>query len=107
MIIVKFNLANSNNYEWEDGTITQKSGTWSIAKATQTITASTTSVTLNSENLTDTVTISGAVGVLQTPVSSDTTVVTASLSSDVITVSNVNEKSGTVTVFWLLKIYPV
>ena len=95
---VYFNLANSNNYEWTDGTIIQKSGNWSIAKATQTITASTLSVTLNSNNLTDTITISGAEGELQTPVSSDTTVVTASLNNNVITVSNVNEKSGTVTV---------
>ena len=77
---VKFNLASVDNMKWSDNTTTQKTANWSIAKATQTITLSANTVLLDSTtpNATVTVTYNGDGAVTAT--SSDTTVVTTTVS---------------------------
>lgn len=93
---VTFDL-NDPNYKWSDNTTSQKTGTWSIAKADQTITLSANSATLDADHLTATVTVSGAQGTISVS-SSDSTVATASVSGNTITISNVNQKSGSATI---------
>lgn len=86
------------DYKWSDDTIAPKSVAWSIAKATGSITLSKNSVSLDTTTTSDTVTVSrlgdGAISVE----SSDTSVVTVSLSGDTITVTEVDEGSATITV---------
>jgi hypothetical protein len=86
------------DYKWSDNTLAPKSVAWSIAKATGSITLSKNSVSLDTTTTSDTVTVSrlgdGAISVE----SSDTSVVTVSLSGDTITVTEVDEGSATITV---------
>ena len=91
---VTFALADSDNYEWVSGSLSQ---TWTIAKADQTITLSTNSVTLDSDHLTASVTVTGAEGAISAT-TSDNTVATASVSGDIVTISNVNETNGSATI---------
>jgi hypothetical protein len=86
------------DYKWSDDTIAPKSVAWSIAKATGAITLSKDSISLDATTTSDTVTVTrlgdGAISVE----SSDTSVVTVSLSGDTITVTEVDEGSATITV---------
>lgn len=86
------------DYKWSDNTIAPKSVNWSIAKAAGSITLSKNSVSLDATTTSDTVTVTrlgdGAISVE----SSDTSVVTVSLSGDTITVTEVDEGSATITV---------
>lgn len=86
------------NYKWSDGTTAAKSVTWSIAKAAGSLSLNKTSVTLNSDKLTDTVTVTRSGNGAISATSSDTSVATVSISGNVITVSHVNKKSGTATI---------
>ena len=95
---VLFDLVDSSNMEWSDGTTSQKSGSWVIAKAAGGCTLSKNTVTLDMSTLTDIVTISNATGNVTGVSSSDTSVATASLSGSEVTISNVNENSGTATI---------
>ena len=95
---VLFDLVDSSNMEWSDGTTGQKSGSWVIAKAAGGCTLSKNTVTLDMSTLTDIVTISNATGNVTGVSSSDTSVATASLSGFEVTISNVNENSGTATI---------
>ena len=95
---VYFDLVDTSNYEWSDGTTVQKSATWTIAKATQMISASSTSVTLpdgTSDSIT--VTISGSQGTL-TATPADSTIATASVSGSTVTITSPNQKSGSTTI---------
>ena len=87
-----------DDYKWSDNTLAPKSVAWSIAKAAGSITLSKDSISLDTTTTSDTVTVSrlgdGAISVE----SSDTSVVTVSLSGDTITVTEVDEGSATITV---------
>ena len=93
------------DWEWSDG-IQESEGisargtlvsAWSIAKANAQATLSSNSVTLNADNLSDTVTVSNASGTV-TVSSGDTSIATASISNDTITISSVDGTNGTVDI---------
>lgn len=86
------------DYRWSDGTTTAKSVTWSIGKATGTLTVSKTSITLNLSTLTDTFTIGGNYDGTLSVVSSATGVATVSRSGTTVTVSHVNQTNGEATI---------
>lgn len=86
------------NYKWTDGTTTAKSVTWNIAKAAGSLSLSKTSVVLNTDKLSDTVTVTRAGDGVISATSSDTSVATVSVSGNIITVNHVNKKSGTATI---------
>jgi len=90
-------LIKPNKYEWADGTVTDKTIGWSIGKANGNVSLSSTSVTLDNDHLTQTVTASNATGALSVS-SSATSIATASISGNTITISNVNKTDGTATV---------
>ena len=87
-----------DDYCWSDGSTNAKTVSWSIGKATGTLTVSKTSVTLDKSNLTATFTIGGNHDGTISVVSSATSIATASRSGNTVTVSNVNQKTGTATI---------
>lgn len=88
----------TTNYRWSDGTTTAKSVTWSIGKAAGSLSLSTSSVTLNTSNLTKTVTVTRAGDGAITATSNNTSVATASVSGNTITISHVNKTTGSATI---------
>ena len=86
------------DYRWSDGTTTAKSVTWSIGKATGTLTVSKTSITLNLSTLTDTFTIGGNYDGTLSVTSNKTSVATVSRSGTTATVSHVNQTNGEATI---------
>lgn len=86
------------DYKWSDDTLAPKSVAWSIAKATGAITLSKNSISLDATTTSDTVTVSRLGDGVISVESSDTAVVTVSLSGDTITVTEVDEGSATITV---------
>lgn len=86
------------DYCWSDGSTTAKEVSWTIAKAAGSLSLNKTSVTLNTDKLTDTVTVTRAGDGKISATSSDTSVATVSISGNVITVSHVNKKSGKATI---------
>jgi len=94
----KFSLKDKVNYTWADGTTADKSVAWSIGKAQASITLDKSSVVLNGDKLSETVNIS-SVGMTSIMVmSSDMTVAMASLNGNVLTISSVDETTGTATI---------
>ena len=75
-----------------------KSGTWSIARATPTLSISPTSLTLNSSSATGSITVTRSGDGAVTATSSNTGVATASVSGTTVTVSAVADGSATITV---------
>lgn len=93
-----YTLSDTDNYEWAssfDGNLV-----WSIGKKATTISISPTSVSLDVDHLTATATVTSdnPDGTFATPTSSDSGVATATISNRVVTVSNVNQTSGTATI---------
>lgn len=88
----------TTNYRWSDGTTTAKSVTWSIGKAAGSLTLSVSSVTLNTSNLTKTVTVTRAGDGTITATSNNTGVATVSVSGNTITISHVNKTTGSATI---------
>lgn len=86
------------DYRWSDGTTTAKNVTWSIGKATGTLTVSKTSIALNSSARSSTFTIGGNYDGTLSVVSSATGIATVSRSGTTVTVSSVNDTTGTATV---------
>ena len=86
------------NYRWSDGSTTAKSVNWTIGNAAGSLTLSKSSITLNSTTKSTTFTITRAGDGKITVKSSDTTVATVSLSGTTVTVSSVNDKTGTATI---------
>lgn len=84
-------------YCWPDSTTTTKNVTWSIGKATGSVTLDKTSVTLNTsaKSVVVSVTRSGDGAISAT--SSDTTVASASVSGTNVTITSVGNKTGTAT----------
>ena len=93
-----FILKDKTNYTWADGTTADKSVTWTIGKAQASISLSKNSVTLNGDKLTDTVTITSVGMNSVAAMSSDTSIATISMSGSTLTISNVNETTGTATI---------
>lgn len=88
----------TENYRWSDGTTTAKSVNWSIDKAAGSLTLSKSSITLNSSTKSTTFTVTRAGDGAITVNSSDTSVAKATLSGTTVTVSSVNETTGTATI---------
>lgn len=86
------------NYRWSDGTTTAKSVNWTIGKAAGSLTLSKSSITLNSTTKSATFTVTRSGDGAITVESSDTSVATATLSGTTVTVSSVNDKTGTATI---------
>ncbi len=84
--------------KWFDDTEEAKSVTWTIAKATGTLSLNKTSISLSASATSDTITVTrsgdGAIGA----VSSDTAVATVSVSGTTVTVTGVGTGTATVTV---------
>ena len=85
-------------YAWSDGTKSTKSVNWSIGKAAGSLSLSATSVTLNSSNLTSTVTVTRAGDGAISASSNNTGVATVSVSGNSVTISHVNQTRGTATI---------
>ena len=88
----------TSNYEWSDGTTTAKSVSWTIGKAAGSLSISPTSLTLNNSNPTGKITVTRAGNGTITAESSNTGIVTVSVSGNEVTVNNVNQTSGSATV---------
>lgn len=84
-------IAETTNYE----AVTTGNTSFTIEKAAGAATLSKTSVTLDADNPTASVTVTGATGTISVGGSSDSTVATASISGNTVTISNVNKKNGT------------
>ena len=84
-----------DDYMWSDGTTSAKSVSWKIGKAAGTLTVDKTSVLLNMTTLTDTITIGGNHDGTVSVVSSAAGIATATVEGSVITVSHVNQTTGT------------
>lgn len=86
------------NYRWSDGTTTGKQVAWTIGKASGYSSISPTSLTLNGSAKTGSITVTrygtGAI----TATSSNTDIATVSVSGNVVTVSSVNDTTGSATI---------
>lgn len=94
---ITFSLINPN-VTWLDSTTTDKTASWSIAKAAGSLSISPTTISLNTSQLTDTITVTRTGDGAISAVSSDTSIATVSLSGTTITVTAVANGSATVTV---------
>ena len=90
-------LKNTAKMYWNDLTTADLTYEYSISKANQTLVLSSNSVTLDTDHLTATVTVTGAQTTLSAT-TSDNTVATASVSGSTVTISNVNETNGSATI---------
>lgn len=88
----------TSNYEWSDGTTAAKSVNWTIGKAAGSLSISPTSLTLDNSNPTGKITVTRAGNGTITAESSNTGIVTVSVSGNEVTVNNVNRTSGSATV---------
>ncbi len=88
----------TEDYMWSDGTTTAKTVSWSIGKAAGSLSLSTAAVTLSASALTGKVTVTRAGDGAITASSSDTSVATVSVSSNEVTISHVNQKTGNATI---------
>lgn len=87
-----------SGYEWSDGTVEDKTISWSIQKATENIILSSETATLDEDHLTVAITVSNLQGRSISAVSDDTTVATVSVENGTVTIQHVNQTSGTATV---------
>ena len=87
-----------DDYMWSDGTITAKSVSWKIGKAAGSLTLSASSVTLNSNTTSKTVTVTRPGNGTITATSNNTGVATVSVSGTTLTISSVNSTTGTTTI---------
>lgn len=90
-------LKNSAQYFWKDLTNAPKTHTWTITKAAGSVTLSESSVTLDEELYSTTVTVSDATGAVSVS-SSDESVATASIDGDTITITSPDGKTGTAVI---------
>lgn len=88
----------TTDYRWGDGTTTAKTVSWSIGKATGTLTVSPNSIELSPSNLSDTFTIGGNHDGTISVVSNNTGIATVSRSGNTVTVNNVNQTTGNTTI---------
>lgn len=88
----------ADDYCWSDNTTAAKIVSWTIGKATGSLTVSASALTLNTSALTGSITLGGNYDGTVTVASSNTSVATVSRSGTAVTVSNVNQTTGTATV---------
>ena len=94
---ITFELNDTANTEWSDGTITDKVKNWSIAKANQTISLSSYSVTVNGATSTAQVSVIGSQGAVRA-ISSMPTIASASVNGSTITITGLTNGSATISV---------
>lgn len=85
----------TDNYKWSDGATTARTVSWSIGKAAGSLSLSTSAVTLNPSNLTAAVTVTRPGDGAVAATSSNTSVATVSVSGTTVTISHVNQTTGT------------
>lgn len=88
----------NTNYTWADGTTTAKSITWTIGKASYTLSLSKTSVTLDTDTSTTTATVTRSGTGAISAVSSSTAVATVSVSGTTLTITALTSGTATITV---------
>lgn len=88
----------NDDYMWSDGTTTAKSVSWTIGKAAGSLSLSKTSITLNSDTTSATFTVNRAGDGTISVESSNTSIATATVSGNVVTVKSVNDTTGTATI---------
>lgn len=86
------------NYRWSDGTTTAKTVAWSIGKAAGSLSISPTSMTLDMNNKTKTITVTRAGDGTISAVSGNTAAATVSVSGNTVTVTGKANGSATITV---------
>lgn len=87
------------DYCWSDGSTGAKEVSWTIGKAAGSLSLNKTSIVLNSDKLTDTITVTRAGNGVISATSSDTSIAKiSSINDNVITISHVNKKSGDATI---------
>lgn len=86
------------DYCWSDGTITAKNVNWTINKAAGSLSINPTTLTLNSDAKSGSITVTRSGDGAITAQSSDTSVATVSVSGNKVNVSSVNDKTGTATI---------
>ncbi len=91
-------FAPKDDYKWKDGTRETRNFEWKIFKADGSMSLSSSNVTLDPDHLTSQVTVTRPGNGAITVASSDTSVATASVTGDVITISHVNQTSGTAAI---------
>lgn len=93
-----FSLKDISSSMWSDNTTIDKTISWVINKAQSSLTLSKQSVTLNKDNLSDTVSITYVGDGTLTASSSDTDIIDVSLDNNVITISSVDDSTGSAIV---------
>lgn len=93
-----FSLSDPSNYEWSDGTSTNKTESWSIAKAAGSLSVDQNSLSLDNASLTGTVSVTRVGDGAVSAVSSNTNVATVSVSGMSVTVTAIATGTATVTV---------
>lgn len=88
----------NDGYCWSDGSVDPKTIRWTIKKAAGSLSISPTTLTLNSDATSGTITVTRAGDGAISAVSSDTSVATVSVSGNVITVNSVDSTSGSATI---------
>lgn len=91
-------FAPTANYRWSDGTTTAKTVAWSIGKAAGSLSISPTSMTLDMNNKTKTITVTRAGDGAISAVSGNTAAATVSVSGNTVTVTGKANGSATITV---------
>lgn len=87
-----------DNYQWSDGTISDKIVTWSIDKAAGSLSLSKTNVTLDASALTTTVSVSRTGDGTITAISGNTGIATVSVSGTTLTITAKAKGTATITV---------
>ena len=94
---VTFTLNNTDLYQWSDGTTAAKKVSWTMNKKAGSLTLSASAVTLDTSNLTKSITVTREGTGTITASSSNTSIATVSVSGTTITISHVNKASGSAT----------
>lgn len=94
----KATFTPTDDYCWSDGSTGSKEVSWTIGKAAGSLSLNKTSVTLNTDKLSDTVTVTRSGTGAITATSSNTNIATVSVSGNVVTISSVNKASGSATI---------
>lgn len=97
-----FGIKDKSQYEWSDSTSADKTVTWTIGKATGSITLDKNSISLDSTTTSDTVTATIVGDGTLTATSSDSTVATVTKNGNTFTVSSVGDTGGTATITFSL-----
>lgn len=92
-----FSLKNKTDNRWADGSKTDKVYSYSIAKISQTISVPSTTVTLDADNPSIVIPVSGVKGTLSAT-SSDNSIVSTSVNNNNVTIAGLKNGNATVTV---------